>query len=785
MDANGFSPNNVTEEDAKRLNITPALHDKWDPNKIRNEYRITDGAVVIGKKGNKRRSPLFADYVLFSSTNYPIAVVEAKKSTRPLADGIQQAIDYAKKLDAPFAYSTNGNAFLEHDFLTGKEREFAMDEFPTEAELIARQNAELNNGAGITELQLRLRGQQYCAQNNSNSPRYYQRVAINRTLDRIALGDKRLLLVMATGTGKTYTAFQIVWRLIKSNVKSRILYLADRNILVDQSIQQDFRPLESVVHKVEVAKETKAKVTSYQVYFALYQQLIGDDEKEHYSELFSPDFFDVVIVDECHRGSAKRDSRWRRILDYFSSAVHIGMTATPKETDEVSNLDYFGEPVYQYSLQDGISDGFLAPFRVINYALDIGQGWRPAPGQKDAFGNIIEDREYDNKDFDYNIVLEDRVVEVAKIITRYLKATDRYQKTIVFCADQDAAGRMRKELINLNADIVCEHEDYIVRITGNDDVGKKKLDYFISVAEKFPTIATTSQLLSTGVDCKMTKLIVLDKQIESMTEFKQIIGRGTRLRFDDGKSSFVVLDFRNVTKLFRDSDWDGPVEQAEGFDADEPEETLEPSDKTKKDADQDKGPKLKPFVDRAGCTVALLGEQHYIFDVKTGRPIPENVIDYAKRNIVGEFRTLENFIKTWREHPKKEEIRDLFLNWGVDIQDLKESEGMNDVDDFDFVCHIAFDQKALTRKERAAKVRKSDIFTKYGEVAREILNALLDRYAENGVYEIEDNNVFKLEPFIKYGKLVKIVKEFGGKNEFYKALELLESELYNDNGAAV
>ena len=537
----------MTEEDIKLNYITPAIISKGWQDKITMEtaVKLTDGRINL--KGNFafREAPKKADYLLYVSANNPIAVVEAKDNHHSVSFGLQQAMMYAKMLDLPFAYSSNGDGFAEHDFITGTVRQFGMDEFPTEAELLARFNQE----ASVTPKQDAIRRQPYYSSQNSYPPRYYQRIAINRTLDAIARGQDRILLVMATGTGKTYTAFQIVYRLLQSGMKRKILYLADRNILVDQSIQQDFAPLEKVIHKINVAKDDKSTITSHEVYFSLYQQLVGDDDQEHFSELFSPDFFDLIIVDECHRGSAKEESRWRRILEYFTSATQIGMTATPKETKYISNISYFGDPIYTYSLKEGIEDGFLAPFKVINITTDIGDGWRPRDGQLDKYGNLIEDRIYTNSDYDYNIVIEDRIQQVASEITRYLKATDRMAKTIVFCATEDAAERMRIALINLNSDMVKKNPDYVVRITGSDEYGKSKLKYFISTSKEGPVIATTSKLLSTGADCKMTKLIVLDEMIGSMTEFKQIIGRGTRIREKEGKTHFVVMDFRNVTRL--------------------------------------------------------------------------------------------------------------------------------------------------------------------------------------------------------------------------------------------
>ena len=510
----------MTEEDIKLQYITPAVTSKWSRGKITMETQITDGKINLRGNMAFREKPKRADYLLYLSTNNPIAVIEAKDNSHTVSHGLQQAMEYAKMLDLPFAFSSNGDGFAEHDFLTGTEREFSLDEFPTEAELTARFKQE----SGLSPAQETVIDQPYYSSQNTYPPRYYQRIAINRTVDAIARGQQRLLLVMATGTGK------IVYRLLKSGMKRKVLYLADRNILVDQSIQQDFAPLEKVTHKISVAKDDPRTITSHQVYFSLYQQLVGDDDQEHFSELFSPDFFDLIIVDECHRGSAKEESRWRRILEYFSGATQIGMTATPKETKYISNLSYFGDPIYTYSLKEGIDDGFLAPFKVINIMTDIGDGWRPRKGQRDIYGNEIPDRIYTNSDYDYNIIIEDRIQQVAAEITNYLKSTDRMSKTIVFCANEDAAGRMRAALVNLNSDMVKKKPDYVVRITGNDVAGKKKLKYFISTSPEGPVIATTSELLSTGADCKMVKLIVLDKMIGSMTEVKQIIGGRRRAR---------------------------------------------------------------------------------------------------------------------------------------------------------------------------------------------------------------------------------------------------------------
>ena len=765
----------MSEEDIKLQYITPALLSKWNREKITMETRITDGKINL--KGNFvfREKPKRADYILYLSANNPIAVVEAKDNTRSVSYGLQQAMTYARMLDIPFAYSSNGDGFAEHDFLTGQEREFGLDEFPTEQELVARYKQE----SSLTSTQEAILEQPYYTSQNTYSPRYYQRIAINRTVDAIARGQQRLLLVMATGTGKTYTAFQIVYRMLQSGMKRKILYLADRNILVDQSIQQDFAPLEKVTHKINVAKDDKSTITSHQVYFSLYQQLVGDDDQEHFSELFSPDFFDLIIVDECHRGSAKEESRWRRILEYFHSATQIGMTATPKETKYISNLSYFGEPIYTYSLKEGIEDGFLAPFKVINITTDIGEGWRPRKGQKDINGVEIPDRVYTNSDYDYNIIIEDRIQQVAEEITNYLKSTDRMAKTIVFCATEDAALRMRDALAKLNADMMKENPDYVVRITGGDDYGKGKLKYFISVSSPYPVIATTSKLLSTGADCKMTKLIVLDEMIGSMTEFKQIIGRGTRLREKEGKTHFVVMDFRNVTRLFADPDWDGPIEIEKGY---------RPGKKTGKEKPgggkeppvTPPEPAVKPIVDKNGCKVQIIHKTVSVYDANGKLLRQESIVDYTKENIRGEYASLDNFIRQWSAQEKKEQIRDLLHGRGIDLELLKAEQQMTDVDDFDFICHVAFDKKPLTRRERANNVKKRDFFSKYSGVARKVLEALLDKYMNTGIYEIEKTEILKLDPFLKLGKPAKIAGYFGGKQGYLNAVKELEQAIYMD-----
>ncbi len=782
----------MTEEDIKLQFITPAIQSKWGLDRITMETRITDGRISL--KGNLavREKPKKADYVLYLAPNKPIAIVEAKDNNHSVSHGLQQAITYARMQDIPFAYSSNGDAFQEHDLLTGLERTLPLDAFPTAAELAARWESASHGGAGLSPDEKKIVSQPYYSSQNTHEPRYYQRNAINRAVEAIARGQKRLLLVMATGTGKTYTAFQIVYRLLKGGLVRKVLYLADRNNLVEQSIQQDFAPLEKTIHRVNFAKEDPATITSHEVYFSLYQQLAGDEETgdegggeeavARFARLFKPDFFDLVIVDECHRGSAKQDSTWRRILEYFSSATQIGMTATPKETRYVSNIDYFGAPVYAYSLREGIEDGFLAPFKVINVKTDISDGWRPCLGQRDKFGNPMEDRIYTNSDFDYNLVLEGRTQEVAREITAYLKSTGRMQKTIVFCANEEHAERMRTALNNLNADMAKENPDYVVRITGSDVYGKKKLKYFISVAAPYPVIATTSKLLSTGADCKMVKLIVLDEMIGSMTEFKQIIGRGTRLREKEGKSHFVVMDFRNVTRLFADPDWDGPVEQEDGFGEPIPGESpqaLRESDPPQYGSgDPPPPPPGKYVVDENGCDVHIIGKRVEIYDTGGKLLRQESIVDYTKTNILGKYASLDNFIHRWTSEDKKDAIRALLREQGIDLDLMKAEQGMTDVDDFDFICHVAFDQKPLTRRERAENVRKRDFLSRYGGVARQVLEALLDKYKDSGIYEIEKTEILQLDPFRTFGKPSRIAEYFGGKEGYLNAVRELEEAIY-------
>ena len=770
---------NLSEEDIKLRYITPAILGKgWSVKDITMETKVklTDGKINLHGNFIVREKAKYADYVLYYNKATPIAIVEAKDAKHSVSFGMQQAKEYAQMMDVPFAYSSNGTAFQEYDFLTGIERTLPLEDFPTKDELYNRFLAESHGGNGYTAQERQVINQPYCTGQDIFPPRYYQRTAINRTVNAVAQGKKRLLLVMATGTGKTYTAFQIVYRLLKAGLVKKVLYLADRNVLVDQSIQQDFKPLSKTIHKVNYQQDLGGGVTAYEVYFALYQQLIGQGGKQNYKELFKPEFFDLVIVDECHRGSAKDDSNWREILEYFTDAVQLGMTATPKETKYQSSISYFGEPIYTYSLKEGIEDGFLAPFKVVNITTNIGDEWRPTKGQTDIHGHEIEDRIYNNSDYDYNIIIEDRIREVAQEITSYLKHTDRMAKTIVFCADEDHAERMRIALANENSDMCKVNPDYVVRITGSDTYGQTKLDYFISVSAKYPVIATTSKLLSTGVDCKMVKLIVLDQRINSMTEFKQIVGRGTRIREREGKTHFTIMDFRNITRLFADPDWDGPIEVDDGY---------KPGKKYKdppKPGPVDEPPVKyeKPIVDKDGCKVFVTNKVVSVYDTNGKLLRTESITDYTRKNINDTYANLDDFIYRWNAAEKKAEITDLLRQSGIDLQALKRESKMEDVDDFDFICHIAYGKKTLTRQERANNVKKRDVFNKYGAEARKVLEALLDKYANDGISQLENKAVLRLDPFRQMGSPANIAKLFGGNQQYVEAVKELESLIYSD-----
>lgn len=766
----------MTEEDIKLQFITPAIEAAgWDKLKqIKMEYNFTDGRVIVRGNITARGKRKRTDYLLYYKPNLPLAIVEAKDNRHSIGDGMQQGIEYAECLDVPFVYSSNGDGFLEHDMLCGKEREIKLEEFPSPEELWRRYKGDTS----MTSDQETLITEPYYFQPGDKTPRYYQRIAINRTIDAIARGQNRILLVMATGTGKTYTAFQIIHRLWKSGRKKKILFLADRNILVDQTMQQDFKPFSKVMTKIEGKKLD----SSYELYLSLYQQLAGDENEEPF-RAFKPDFFDLIVIDECHRGSAKEDSRWRRILEYFSSATQIGMTATPKETKEVSNISYFGEPIYTYSLKQGIDDGFLAPYKVLRVGLDRDlEGWRPTAGQHDIYGFEIDDREYNIKDFDKNLIIDERTIAVAKRITKFLKDTDRFAKTIVFCVDIDHAERMRQALVNENADLVAENSKYVMRITGDNAEGKAQLDYFIAEDSPYPVIVTTSKLMTTGVDCKTCKLIVLDNNINSMTEFKQIIGRGTRLKPDYGKEYFTIMDFRNACRLFADPEFDGDpiVVIDDGGDNPEvpngdPPATDAPPYNGNGGGDEPSEPHHKFHV--RGVEVTILNERVQYYD-KDGKLITESVTDYSKKNILGEYATLDSFLRAWNSEEKKQAIIDELQERGVLLEALREASGNKDIDDFDLICHIAYDKAPLTKAERANNVRKRGYLYKYSGLAQEVLSALLDKYMNEGIQDIENIEILSNDPFRQFGTPMKIAKLFGGKDGYKKAIKELQNEIY-------
>lgn len=791
-----------TESDARLRHIDPAIFNAgWQVEQIFTEYYFIDGEVMVRGNTTRRKDRKFCDYLL-TTTNLetPLAIVEAKAGYISVGDGMQQAIEYATILDVPFAYSTNGKGFLEHDMLTGSERELKMSEFPTHDNLFDRYSAVKD----LTPTQQEVIRQPYYFDSFKRmKPRYYQRIAIDRTLEAVTGGQNRILLVMATGTGKTYTAFQIIWRLKQLGLKKKVLYLADRNILIDQTIQNDFKPFEKVITKIQGRELDSA----YEIYMSLYQQMAGEAEEEPFRQ-FKPDFFDLIIVDECHRGSAREESLWRRVLDYFNSATQIGLTATPKENKEVSNIHYFGKPIYTYSLKQGIQDGFLAPFKVIRVHLDKDdKGWRPEKGKTDKEDSIVEDREYNLKDYDRKLIIDERTQTVAKRITEWLKSHDRFAKTIVFCVDIDHAERMRQALVNENTDMVRDNPKYVMRITGDNPVGKKQLDNFIDVKETYPTIVTTSKLMTTGVDCKTCKLIVLDSNIGSMTEFKQIIGRGTRLKEDAGKLYFTIMDFRGVTKLFADKDFDGaPVqimEVPEGGGIDDGEEVGED---TKDDQDDwENGEETtptddstvgggKPFVPPTGGGEGVkkirvngvdvqIASEHVKFYDENGKLVTESLIDYSKKNILSEYATLDNFLSAWKSADKKQAIIDQLAEHGVLLEVLEEVAGNKDLDPFDLILHIAYDKPPLTRAERVKNVKKRGYLYKYDETCQQVLDALLHKYMDEGVLSLQDTALLSIEPFKQIDSPMNIAKLFGGKQAYLEAVRALQEEIYTLDAA--
>ena len=777
-----------SEEDIKNRHITPAIEAAgWAKEQIFMEYCFTDGRVTVRGKTARRGKKKQADYILTAPNGRtPLAIIEAKRGDKMLGDGMQQALEYAEILDIPFAYSSNGKGFLEHDRLTGTERELAMDEFPAYAALWARFSSE--SALSATQ-QTALLSDYYFDGDRQIAPRYYQRIAIDRTVAAISGGQQRVLLVMATGTGKTYTAFQIIWRLMKNKLKKRVLYLADRNILIDQTMQNDFRPFKKVITKVE----NKTLDSSYEIYMSLYQQLAGNEGDEPFRQ-FQPGFFDLIVVDECHRGSAREASQWRRILDYFSQATHLGLTATPKESSEVSNIGYFGEPVYIYSLKQGIEDGFLAPYKVIRVGLDKDlEGWRPPKGKTDIDGEEIEDRLYLREEFEKYIVIDERTRAVARRITQWLDDNDPFAKTIVFCVDIDHAERMRQALINENRERVKDNPRYIMRITGDNAEGKAQLDNFIDPNEKYPAIVTTSKLMTTGVDCKTCKLIVLDNEIKSMTEFKQIIGRGTRINDAYDKRFFTIMDFRNVTNLFADPEFDGMpvsiIDDDEEFviDGDNwlPDEKDE---KTQDDANIDgngNGGEFEPPTEGEvkkkirvrGVEVCVLSERVEILD-ENGKLIVESLTDYSKRNILHEYATLDVFLQAWNAADRKRAVLDALAEQGLPLDVLQEAYGeAEDIDPFDMILHLAYNRPAMTRKERARRLEKDGFLQAYSAECREVLSALLDKYMNEGI-ALDEPAILSNAPFKSIGSPKKIIGLFGGNAQYQAAIRDLQRHLY-------
>ena len=781
----------LSERDICTKYITPAIEKAgWDIQlQVREEVSLTKGRVIVRGKVHTRGKNKRADYILYYKPNIPIAVIEAKDNKHSVSDGMQQALGYAEMVKVPFVFSSNGDAFLFHNNLIKGgdiEKEISLNNFPS-PEILWKQYCNANR---ISSEQNKIIIHDYYNDGSGKTPRYYQVNAINRTIEAIAKGRTRMLLVMATGTGKTYTAFQIIWRLWKSGTSKRILFLADRNILIDQTKTNDFKPFGTVMTKIKKRQVDK----SYEIYLSLYQAVTGSEEDKNIYKQFSRDFFDLIVIDECHRGSAAEDSNWKEILKYFSSAAHIGLTATPKETKDVSNIDYFGSPIYTYSLKQGIEDGFLAPYKVVRIDLDKDlTGWRPEKGMQDKYGNEIEDRIYNQKDFDKNLVLEKRTELVAAKVTEFLRATNRYDKTIIFCDNIDHAERMRQQLVNKNPDIAIENSRYVMRITGDNKEGKAELDNFIDPEQIYPVIATTSKLMSTGVDAQTCKLIVLDQRIQSMTEFKQIIGRGTRINEDYDKYYFTIMDFKKATELFADPDFDGePVSIYEPKDGDSPVPPDDEDDSNNEvssvdgdtfidvpgdweDENDDKPRRVKYVVENVEVSVVAERIQYYGPD---GKLVTESLKDYTRKTVTKEYKSLDSFLEHWSSAEKKNVIIEELAQNGVFFDALAEKVG-KDLDPFDMICHIVWGQPPLTRKERANSVKKRNIFIKYGEKAQAVLTALVEKYADEGIEQIEETQILTIKPLSDLGTPMELISAFGGSEKYREALRKLENELYN------
>ena len=795
----------LTEADIITKRVMPAILDAgWnDTTQIRQEVKLRDGKVIVRGKVAARRTVKSADIVLYHKPGIPLAVIEAKANKHEIGKGMQQGIEYARLLDVPFVFATNGDGFIFRDATATEgellEKHITLDEFPSPAELWHK----LCVWKGYTEAQLPVITQDYYDDGSGKAPRYYQLQAINKTIEAVSAGQNRVLLVMATGTGKTYTAFQIIWRLWKAKSKKRILFLADRNILVDQTKNNDFLPFGTAMTKVTGRTIDPA----FEIHLALYQAITGPEEDQKAFKQVAPDFFDLIVIDECHRGSASEDSAWREILDYFSAATQIGLTATPKETHEVSSTDYFGDPVYIYSLKEGIEDGFLAPYKVVRVDIDVDlQGWRPTKGQTDKNGELIDDRIYNQKDFDRTMVIDERTELVAKTITDYLKRTNPMDKTIIFCNDIDHAERMRRALVNLNPEQVKKNDKYVMKITGDDDIGKAQLDNFINPKKAYPVIATTSELMTTGVDAKTCKLVVLDQNIQSMTKFKQIIGRGTRIDERYGKLWFTILDFKKATELFADERFDGIPEKVMDTtpeDIADPdsdfEEQFDEHDEEVEDvvtgADEDPAPYAVTGTDDVGplpeddenkvrkfhvngVAVGVIAQRVQYYDAD-GKLVTESFKDYTRKTLLKEYASLDDFTRKWQDAERKQAIIKELEQQGI-IWEVRAEEVGKELDPFDMLCHVVYGQPPLTRKERAENVRKRNYFTKYSDAAQAVLNTLLDKYADAGVQEIESIQVLKLKPFDSMGTLPEIIKSgFGDRNGYNQAISELESEIYH------
>lgn len=784
----------LSEEDIKAQYITPAIEKAgWDIKKqVRFEYAFTAGRIILRGSVTSRGKKKRVDYLLFYKPNIPLAVIEAKDNNHTPGAGLQQAISYADTLDIKYVYSSNGDEFVEQNLISGEVRSVPLDAFPSPDELYARYKRDM----GISDVGEKAMLSPYYWMPGYKKPRYYQRIAINRTVDAVAGGRNRILLVCATGTGKTFMAFQIIYRLLQAGIKKKVLFLADRNNLIEQTISGDFKPFGGKMTRVE----NRTLDSAYEVYLSLYHQLSGEDNLETFKQ-FKPNFFDLIVIDECHRGSAKEESAWRKILDYFSSATHIGCTATPVETKQASNQTYFGEPVYEYSLKQGINDGFLAPYKVIRVGLDKDlMGYRPEAGKTDDKGYEIADREYNIKDFDRTLVLDQRTKAVAAKVTEFLKKTDRMSKTIVFCVDVEHAERMRQALINENKDLYKENNRYIMRITGDNQEGKEQLGNFIDEDSDYPVIAVTSRLMTTGVDAKMCRLIVLDNNFSDehgMTEFKQIIGRGTRLLEEKGKTYFTIMDFRNASRLFADKDFDGtpdvvidipdggemvdppvnPVDSLSEMENDEPIQDVQNIPGTSLLVTQPDGDMPKKYY-VSDVEVTVISERVQYID-KDGKLITESLIDYTRKNILSQYARLDDFLSRWTKAQRKQAIIDELKEEGVLLDAVREETGKTDIDDFDLICHLAYDKAPLTRLERANSVRKRGYLYRYAELAQKVLGTLLDKYADEGIKDIEDTKVLQLKEFAEYGSPMKIAKAFGGKEGYQKAVRELENEIFS------